>query len=96
MSRATLRWFAAFVHICRFIAGATKSVQSLASVSVDNRLSAWPFAILARKSAEAGAMTIALGAARQIDMAHAIKLRRRPTNRSIPGCRRALASSSGV
>ncbi len=57
--RATLRWLAALPHIWRFIAGATKSGQSRARVSVDSRSSAWPLAILARKSADAGATTMA-------------------------------------
>ena len=54
-----LRWLAALAHICRFIAGATNNGQSRASVSVDSRSSARPLATLARKSADAGATTMA-------------------------------------
>ena len=58
-SCATLRWVAGFAHICRFIAGATNSGHSRARQSVVSRSSARPCASLARKSADAGATTMA-------------------------------------
>ena len=52
-----LRIVAGLSHICRFIAGATSRGQLRAKTSVVSRSSAKPLATLARKSAEAGAIS---------------------------------------
>ena len=55
-----------------FIAGATSSGQSRARHSVDSRSSARPCASLAMKSALAGATTIELAVARELDVRHVV------------------------
>ncbi len=58
-SVATLRCVAGLSHISTFIAGATSSGQLRARHAVERRSSAMPLASFARKSALAGATTIA-------------------------------------
>ena len=57
-SCARLRWVAGCSHIRGFIAGATSIGRSVASSTAQARSSAWPPAILASRSAVAGATTI--------------------------------------
>ena len=58
------------VHMRTFIAGAISTGLSVASSAVEARSSARPCAILAMRSAVAGATTTKIGGARQFDMAH--------------------------
>ena len=67
--RARLRWVALAVHMCGFIAGAIRIGLSVASKTAAARSSARPPAILAIRSAVAGAMTTEIGVARQANMA---------------------------
>ena len=69
-SVATFACVAALAHISRFIAGTTVIGASVARHSVVSRSSARPCARRAMKSAEAGAITICAGPARQFDVAH--------------------------
>ena len=64
-----MRRVAAFSHMRGFMAGATNTGLSVASSTHDARSSAWPPAILASRSAVAGATTIEIRLAREADMA---------------------------
>ena len=67
--RARLRRVAGCSHMCGFIAGAISTGRSVASRTAEARSEARPPAILAMRSAVAGATTIEIGLARQPDMA---------------------------
>ena len=75
----------------RFIAGATSSGHSRARQSVDSRSSARPCASLARKSADAGATTMASAPRDSVDVAHRVvgagvpQVGQRPVVRTAPG-----------
>ena len=68
-SSATLRRVAGLSHMRGFMAGATSTGLSVAISTQEARSSAWPPAILASRSAVAGATTISVGLARQADVA---------------------------